>query len=264
LEPKAQWLFVVQGRTLRWWNLEQRAIAGEVAGPDTVTSAVVDWTSHSALFGTERGHVLKWRRGVKEAEPQPPLQCNIYNVIKRPSGATQGDCAHGSIHETEKGVRVCLYAVSHLIDQDGLVLRGCADGSLAWFELRKTGTIYRYSASRAAPTTVAFVGEHRVVLGWPNSELHLIELLNQADPPRGKLLRSLLPARGGGPVARDGTLFAVAQRDRLYLWRIGEKVAAGAVALPARAVWIRLDATQRQVEILLYDGRLVRHEFGES
>jgi hypothetical protein len=249
LGVKERWLISAGGRSIATWSVARRGLVRRVAGPQTITAAVLAPDGATAYFGTEQGHVLRWRLGQPSAEPLRQLACAGSKLTRAQLRLPESKrCEFGAYVEPPQGGAICAYPITALALRGALLAAACREGTISFNDL-PGGRRSFYLAGYLR--TVTPVGAELMLLGRGEGELRLY------DVPGGKVVRELQPAGAPDAAAVDGELLAVAHGHHLHVWHTGHVAALASLALPRRAVWASLRAGE--LRLLLEDGRFVAH-----
>jgi len=248
LSIRGQWMLSAGGRSIAMWHTRDRTRVRHVVGPQAITAAVLT-PDETAYFGTEEGHIFRWRFGQDSAALLPQLAC----AASKPSPAQlrlpeSRRCAFGKYVEPPQGGAICAYPITALALRGELLAAACREGTVSFNEL-PAGRRSFYLAGYLR--TVTPVGAELMLLGRAEGELRLYDVAG------GTVVRELQPAGAPDAAAADGELLAVAHGHHLHVWHARHSAALASVPLPHRAVSLSLRAGE--LRLLLDDGRFIAH-----
>jgi hypothetical protein len=239
------------GKTVVYWDTKQGTKIRQLRGPQPITSAVLYPEGNAAFFGTDQGHVLRWRLDQKGADGIKAFSCGGARVHSaRMNLPIASRCRpYGTYFETPKGMHICLYPVTRLLRSGGELLRACRSGTLGFLDLKKQSTSFFQAGHLSAFATV---GRERVLLGRADGKVQLHR--------RGELKPRTLVAAGKAPaaVAADGELLAAAVGGVIQLWHRDHAAVVASVKTPTGRTVRWLGLRGRALLALYDDGRLLR------
>ena len=242
------------GKVVAYWEVGSGKLLRQVAGPQRVTSAALTAGAGEAYFGTDQGHVLRWRLDQPGADGVKAFSCGGARVHPARMNLPEPKrCPYGTYLETDAGLHVCLYPVTHLSVGQGILLRACRSGTLGFLDLKRLTTSY-FQAGHLG--VLVPVGADQALLGRVDGQVRL-HRRTESEPRR--TFSPAAPAPTAAAAA--GSLGAVATRGRILIWHLDHEQQACALSLPAgrRAIWIGLDggAVPNALRALYDDGALV-------
>jgi WD domain, G-beta repeat len=241
------------GKTVVYWDTRRGEKVRQLRGPQPITSAALYPTGNAAFFGTDQGHVLRWRLDQKGADGIKAFACGGARVhTARMNLPIASRCRpYGTYFETPAGMHICLYPVTRLLRSGDVLLRACRSGTLGFLDLKKQSTEFYQAGHLSA---FAAVGRDRVLLGRADGKVQLYR--------RGELKPQVLAAAGKAPaaVAADRDLLAVAAGGVIHLWHREHATVVASLKIPAGRTVRWLGLKGRALQALYDDGRLVRRE----
>ena len=241
------------GSSVFWWNVETRRLVNRVAGPDGV-KAVEAPGDGTVIFGTSRGHLLRWRVSTSEAKPLDGLSCQPALVPpERRHLPPARRCRVGSYIRLQER-QLCLFSVDALAHRGARVARACREGTVAMFAAK--GGSRRWCNVAGAVAALSFIDSDRVVFAREDGLIRVWDFSrNRIDMERGPV--RLQAAAKITAVDANENLIAVAAGKSILLWRLDATEPIGRIPAGGRVLWMQLRGKEPRLDWILSDGSVL-------
>jgi WD40 repeat protein len=241
-------LFSVGGKVAAAWDLEERRLIRELAGPQRLTAGVMHPDGKSAYFGTAQGHVMRWRLGARGADAVREFACRgslVYPARMRLPKKRR--CPYGTYLETDEGKAVCTYPVTHLLIGGNKLLRSCRQGNLAILDLN-TLKIEWHLAGHL--TALAPAGADTLLLGRADGKVGLYRTSDR------EIVQPLQPEVRPIAAAASGALVAVAAGAEVRVYHRKHPRNLAKVEVSAPPVWVAIREQGTRLVVATKNGRM--------
>jgi len=249
------------GRTIAWWHLGRhrgRLLGRHLRGPHRITTVRFSPDGESAFFGTDQGHVLRWKLVRGEAKAISALSCGARYVDVFRKGLPENErCPYGTYGENKKGNPYCAYPATHLARRGETLARACRTGTLSVSSL--TGATIKHYNLSGALADLHFAGDNELLLAREDGFIARYNISTGVEfDARRKGVKEPTSA------CSAEKMFAIGHSKSITLWHREQQTRLGGVHLPAPAIWIELrNVTDKGgiLEALLANGQRLSWPF---